>query len=701
MNQNTPKQFTKTFADFQEVNYSDGSKTFEHVNRAVANSFYYDSSRNIQVRPPYERKHYEQFRPNERIPEGRTQEEQREIMMACIAAYERVGVIRSVIDMMSEFAAEGVDIIHEEEGPHQFYQNWKRKVNLEDRVERFLSWLFKSGNVIVRRKFGQLDTTEIRKMRRGIAELKEKNGTTAAIAIEPGRIPLEYVFYNPATIELVGGVMGAVSDNKIYALRIPMNTFLGMRPTNDLERKVYEALPPEIKDVINGKSKATTYYVPIPKEKVWVGHYKKDDTDIWAKSFIYSILSDVYYNDKVKMAKTSAMDGMINVIRLWKLGDHTAELLPAPAAGSKLANVLGNNVGAGPVDIIWDSAIELEEFYPPVENLANFEESYHSILLGLGVPEVLAGGTGGQASPALATIGLKNMIKRLEAGRRIVRAWLESEIDIIQQNMGFRKRPQIRFSNADLFDERTYFTLLKELVDRNILPEDRLLEIINEIPEFENVRMRKQEEERKAGKRPPKASPFHNPQLEETNEFELKKIEKQAKLKPAPAGPGGGGGNNSRNLSKKKPTKTRNGRPPGSRDKVTRKRRPNRVKADILLQASKVHDAVEEYVTKVMLEHFGAANVRSLNAEQKGELEQAKAFLLPHVSPFSDLSEKSIVEAYEKQEGPADDFYSAYQEQLRDLATDKVTAEQKKILRVAAYVEAWLGILEEEDQNGV
>lgn len=606
--------------------------------------FYSNIDPGISVRPPYSRDVYESFRPNEVVPDAVTQEDYRKIMILCKMAYERVGLIRSVIDMMSEFAAEGVEIVHPDPVMDKFWKTWSSKISLEDRTERFLNWLYKSGNTVVRRQMGKIKANDLRKL-------------DFSNAVSDVSIPIQYIFYNPSTIELVGGDIGALSNEKIYALRVPLVLKDGIRtPRNDLEKKVFKELPKEIIDALNGESGGGTYYLlPISNDKIYVSCYKKDDSDIWGKSFIYSILDDVFYNNKLKLAKLSGLDSWYNVIRLWKLGDHTKELTAPPTDYAKLASILECNAGGGSSDIIWGSDIELEEFYPPIEKLANFEENNHNILLGLGVPEGLVGGKAeGSSGMTMNYLGLKNLIKRLEAGRRAVKAWLNEEIDIIYKEMNFKnkERPIIRFSNGDLYDEKSYFELLKNLVDRNVISDRTILERINEIPEIERRRIQDEMKLRDSGKMPEKLSPL---------------------IKTPPM-----------------PGESKNGRPPGTKDSFQRKRGINRSpKAKLMIEAGKIYDEVDIFVKKHAIDVYNVNNVRELNSQQEQELDNIKITLFAHIEPFVNLTEDYLVATAKEHSGPIDDYLLNYNKLLQDTGAEKLNQEQKRMLRIEAYALTW------------
>jgi len=649
--------------------------------KEAVGSFFSDSDKGTKVRSPYDRSVYEYFRPNERIPTGNSQKELQNIMRLCRHAYDSVGVVRSVVDLMSEFAAEGVQIVHEDEIPNTFYQNWAKKVNLADRAERFANWLYKTGNVVVRRNVGILDGESLNKLR----QIKDFSIVHSATV----EIPISYIFYDPSRVDLVGEKLATFSEEKRYALSVPLSNFEDIHTRNPKIRDlIMQNVPDEIKKLFDKKNFTNNqmYGVSIllPSDKIFVGYYKKDDDEIWARSFIYAILGDIFYNNKLKTAKTAGLDGLINVVRLWKLGDHTMELLPSPVAGSKLAGILEQNVGGGSVDIIWDSAIKLEEFYPPIDKIIGVQENYQSILLGLGVPENLIGGLNKQSAAGNTTVGLKNLIKRIEAGRRVIKEWLEKEIDIIHNQMGFRKRPEIRFTHSDLHDERVYYNLLLQLVDRNILPDERILELLDEIPDFELSRVRQQEIERKTGDRPPKAGTFNNPQIEtqHKHEIKLRKIQQES--------------TNSNNETKRKleERKSPNGRPPGSKDSQPRTRGPNKVEVPmgkLVIEANNIYNIIDKFVTDLMLNYWSVGSVRELTKERKTELELYKNQLFIQCVPFQEVTQDKIKEYFDNMDK---DLYQNFDEEYKILLSEAsvegiISLEDRKMLKLIAYSRVW------------
>jgi hypothetical protein len=638
-------------------------------------------ARDVTTRPEFNRSDYENLRPNERIPIPVTQQDYRDVMKACVAVYNRVGIVHSVVDLMSEFAAEGIEIIHPDKGPDQFYKTWSKKIKLEDRAERMASWLFKAGAVVVRRQFGVVPTSTMVRIREEIRNISPENLTDKA---GDGRIPLQYLFYDPSTIEIIGDNLSALSKNKAYAIRVPLFNLRSARMKTSMDKAVLDGLPRELRDVLDGKVSKKTggiYLYELKNDEIFVGHYKKDDTQVWGMSFIYSILEDVYYNQKVKMAKLGGLDGWYNTLRLWKIGDHKEKIFATPDEFSHLANIISQNTGGGSLDIIWPSTIEMEPFYPPIEKLQNFQENHHAILLGLGVPEGLVGGVNSQSSKGqVSNIGFKNLIKRVEAARRIIREWLEGEIDLVQKAMGFRRRPIIRFANEDLHDERTYFTLLKDLADRNIISEQTLLERLKESPEIESRRVADEQAARESDNRPAKTSPFHNPQIDAQREHELEKLRVQSE--------------NSNNLSKQIPVgETDNGRPPGSKDSFQRDRKPKNsapVGGSVVL-STKIFDELYHFLTQATLKSNGFSSAREMSGDQKLNIEKIIDVVYPQAeAKFLAMTDEHKSEyIFSKLSNHKNElvnlFRERFLEQLAGVSVQDLTLDTKRIAKIHCH----------------
>ena len=143
---------------------SDNVEAYDGIQKAVAygrRTSYIDIEPNRSVRTGFLREDYDQFRPGESVSNY-----QKRIMKMCMQAYDRVGIVRNVIDLMSDFAAQGLTIVHPNKNVEKFYRKWFLQVNGTDRSERFLNYLYRCGNVVVKRRNAKLNPQKEKELRK-------------------------------------------------------------------------------------------------------------------------------------------------------------------------------------------------------------------------------------------------------------------------------------------------------------------------------------------------------------------------------------------------------------------------------------------------------------------------------------------------------------------------------------------------------
>ena len=589
-------------------------------------------------------KKIDESRPEYAVPTyGRYQEQQHLVMDACNLAYKRNSLVRSVVDLISEWATDGIKIVSSDPKQQELFDAWSARVKTATVSEQFCRWLAKSGNVVVRRRWG----TSRRK-----------------------RIPVSYVFYDPATIELVGDFAGTIADRKTYAIKIPIYNFVNRTyKYNDEEKKVFESLPKEIKDAINGNfSQGTTYYEPIPERDIYVGWYKKDDSEIWANSFVYTVLPYVIYNEKLHRAKMSLLDGMMNPIRIWGLGDIVEGAIPSPDLGKNLENIVSNHT-EGPVDIIWDNLIKLQVEYPPIEKIKDMVDQDEKILYGLGIQIF-----GKEVIKESAPIAIKDLVKRVEYIRGQLKEFWMSEIRYFCDGLGIEDYPELEFRYADFYSEQTYMNFVLELLDRNVISDERILEIIKENPVIEKARVNRQEALRSKEQLPQKASPYHNPAQLTMDKFKEEEIKQQEQ--------------NYNNVSKQKLGDSKPGRPAGATDSTPRQR----TRGELTANANLILEQVESFVEQKYLEKVDKKDLRSLTNKEKEEVFNYKAFVFASINPeeeFKELTEPIIEACIEKADLlKIQNFWEIY-EQMITGAGIKLTNSIKDNALVTAYVKIY------------
>jgi len=155
---------------------------------------YLDIEDGISVRTSYRKDDYYRFRTGEQPPN-----QDKEIIAKCMNAYEKVGIIKNVIDLMGDFGSQGITLVHPDKNAQKFYRRWWEEVGGAERSERFLNTLFRCGNVVIKRRYAKLTKTVQRQMTRG-----EDDVIITKENLSRRRIPFVYDFLNPLTLHLVG-----------------------------------------------------------------------------------------------------------------------------------------------------------------------------------------------------------------------------------------------------------------------------------------------------------------------------------------------------------------------------------------------------------------------------------------------------------------------------------------------------------------
>ena len=588
-------------------------------------------------------------------------------------AYDKVGIIRNVIDLMSDFASQGLAIVHPNKTIEKFYRKWWQEVGGVDRSERFLNYLYRTGNVVVRRRTARINKQQEKNLRNSLA---------ADVKIEPLKflkreIPWSYDFLNPLAIDIRNNGSYVVGKPE-FLLNISKNTYEQLVKTDNSPNTIFKTLPLDIqKRLQSGERK-----IPLDADNVQMYYYKKDDWLLWANPMIYAILDDIIMLEKMKLADIAALDGAISNVRLWTVGDLDHKIIPTKAAINKLRDILASNVGGGTMDLVWGPELKFTESQSQVYRFLGSEKYQPvltSIYAGLGIPPTLTGASssGGYTNNY---VSLKTLIERLEYGREVLSQFWRHEIKLVQKAMGFRLPAEIHFDSIVLSDEAAQKKLLMDLADRDIISQETLLERFREIPSIERVRVRREERERTNDvAAPKKASPYHNPQhkndvakiamtkdvLDNDEYLESLGLPPSSMEKPV------------KEEVKKLPLDTENiepvnenGRPKFSKD--TQKRKEKRVlprSSDATaktLWAMEAQTKISEIVSPVALAHFDKKNVRSLNKAEVDQLEHLKLCILTGMQPFMEIDEAVVKQLIDNKSKPSQAFHDLAQAKKQD-----------------------------------
>ena len=711
------------------VETADNIDHYDGIQKAVGyrRRSFLDIETNRSVRTGFTREDYNRFRSEEAVPK-----KQKEAMRMCMAAYDKVGIIRNVIDLMADFASQGINLVHPNKRIEKFYRKWFQKINGKERAERFLNTLYRCGNVIVKRRTAKIS----KKAERDLRSSASPDMEIQDLVVNKREIPWKFDFLNPLSIEVIGSELATFVGQPKYAIKVSnlirQQTKRGLSSSTLHTAKLAAILPPDILEAI----KSGQELIPLDENKVSAYFYKKDDWLVWASPMIYAILDDIIMLEKMKLADISALDGAISNIRLWSLGDLDNKILPTKNAINKLRNILASNVGGGTMDLVWGPELKFTESSTQVYRFLG-KEKYEPVLTniyaGLGIPPTLTGMATGGGGFTNNFISLKTLIERLEYGRDVLISWLNQEIELVRKAMGFRLPATVHFDQMILADESSEKNLLIQLADRNIVSTETVVERFGEIPEIEKIRIRREEKARRGESMPQQAGPYHNPQhrndlekialtkdmiapedvglvpcedtgnhpfttpedrrsddeIEEQKEEQQnkqdereekkfdKRSEKQNEEQFAPKG------------------RPEDGRPKNAKDKQKRKQKEvqprQTVKSDfvnLMLWASDSQKIIAETVHPALLAHYNKKNLRGLTKQQSDELEYIKLCILCNLEPYIDI-DADIISQILKGGSGVDTSIASIINSLRSGFVEenqrKPNIEEKRQMCVTAY----------------
>ena len=653
---------------------SDNVEAYDGVQKAVAygrRTSYIDIEPNRSVRTGFLREDYDNFRPGESVSNY-----QKRIMKMCMQAYDKVGIVRNVIDLMSDFAAQGLTIVHPNKNVEKFYRKWFLQVNGTDRSERFLNYLYRCGNVVVKRRNAKLNPQKEKELRRTAGnDIVIKN-----IKVNKREVPWTYDFLNPLAVD-IQDYGGQVVGKPEFVLNMSKMSYESLVKSSTKNQTVFKTLPNDLQKRLHDGDRK----VPLSPDDVAFYYYKKDDWLLWANPMIHAILDDVMMLEKMKLADLAALDGAISNVRLWTVGDLEHKIIPTKAAINKLRDILASNVGGGTMDLVWGPELNFTESNSQVYKFLGAEKYQPvltSIYAGLGIPPTLTGASssGGYTNNY---VSLKTLIERLEYGRDVLKQFWRHEIELVRKAMGFRYPAEIHFDSIVLSDEAAEKNLLIQLADRDIISHETLLERFKEMPNMEKVRVRREEKDRRDDVLPDKASPYHNPQhREDIAKIALTKdmlADEYLDDMGLPVS----------NDEPSEPQQTENvpkqqddnkdepinpvGRPFFSRDSTKRKQKRVLPKSGSptasVLWAVQAQDQIADILSPIALSHFNKKNMRSLSKAEMSQVDYLKLCILTGMKPYMDITSDTVKELLDSGSRPSQAFTNMVQDEVESFKT--------------------------------
>ena len=123
-----------------------------------------DLTSSLSGRPGLRQADFDWFRPDQAVPTA-----PKEIIAFARLAYRRIGLIRNAIDLMGDFACQGVRLVHQNHRVEKFYNDWFVRVKGKEVSERLCNLLLREANVPIRMKTAKVNKAKRLQMQKSLA----------------------------------------------------------------------------------------------------------------------------------------------------------------------------------------------------------------------------------------------------------------------------------------------------------------------------------------------------------------------------------------------------------------------------------------------------------------------------------------------------------------------------------------------------
>lgn len=413
----------------------------------------------------------------------------------CRSAYYNVGIIGNVIDIMADFALEGLQIAHESEQAERLLIKWANITNLYDTVEEILRNMFRDSNVPIIHYDAVISDESVRQMKRIVSKNNRVKAQdlffTEPTTNEAPVIPYKFSILDVLKVKKEGfDIFGNPNFYYEFPSDVVKTTFKKKDPVTV---QLLEQMRKDLSAEDWQKFKETGRY---PLKNLTMLYYKKDSSKAWAIPMLWRIIDDLKFKTTLRSMDISIAESIQNAVQIIKIGDVKEGYSPSRGQFEKITDMLKNPSKSK--TIVWDDLISIESDYPDTGKILGgdkYQQVNADILAGLGISEVLIGGPGGNYSNSF--LSCRTLLERLETARGKVLKWIKSQLLRVTKALNLRRPPVVKFAHMSLRDEKAEKQLLLELVDRNIISYRTLLEHFGENFDIEIKRMRREDDLRK------------------------------------------------------------------------------------------------------------------------------------------------------------------------------------------------------------
>lgn len=389
----------------------------------------------------------------------------RESIELCQKAYANVSVFRNAIDIMSEFANSEVYLEGGTQKSRDFITKWFDKINLWNLKDQYFREYYRSGNIFLYRVDGSFSKGDFDK-------LSKVYGST--ISLQPGKLPVRYVMLNPFDITASkassfesGAYEKILSEYDIERLK---------NPKTDYDQEVFDSLDKSVKDkIVSGGYNSDGIKIKLDPSKLIYSFYKKQDYEPFAIPFGYPVLDDINFKLELKKIDQAICRTIENVILLITMGAEPDKGGINPRNMEAMQNLFKNE-SVGRV-LVSDYTTKAQFIIPDISKVVG-PSKYEVINADIkeGLQNVIVGDERYSNTQVKTTIFLERL---KESRNAFLYDFLQPQIKMVCQNLGFRKYPVVKFQETDVKDEVQLQRVATRLMELGVITPQQGMEVLN------------------------------------------------------------------------------------------------------------------------------------------------------------------------------------------------------------------------------
>lgn len=388
----------------------------------------------------------------------------RDAIELCQKAYANISVFRNAIDVMSEFANSNLYLEGGTQNSRDFVYKWFERINLWNLKDQYFREYYRSGNIFMYRVDGKFSKSDFDKLTKIYG---------SSLALKPGDLPVKYILLNP--YDIVASKSSSFEQGRYEKILSEFDIERLKNPKTEYDQQVYESLDQDVKEKIQKNSyNSDGLRTIIDPSRLIYSFYKKQDYEPFAIPFGYPVLDDINFKLELKQIDQAICRTIENVILLITMGAEPDKGGINPRNMEAMQNLFKNE-SVGRV-LVSDYTTKAQFIIPDIGKVVG-PSKYE--VINSDIKEGLQNVVVGDDRYSNAQVKAKIFLERLKESRNaFIYDFLQPQVKMICQNLGFRKYPTVKFEQVDIKDEVQLQRVATRLMELGIITPEQGVDVL-------------------------------------------------------------------------------------------------------------------------------------------------------------------------------------------------------------------------------